>query len=259
MQQAVQRIDHVAIIVKEENARRYADRLSAILGISFEEPFVNDDYGLLIIISWDAGLEIMAPTRQQGAYWDRLQRYGEGTAAIVFGVANMDEAIKRARENGATIPYEAKLNGNEPWLTRFSSFREARLSAFDENLSCSFTLSEIVPILLMPRPPTFAPFPPSPMRLWAGAGNRGSDAAPFVYRLRTGTAGHAVAASQGHRACPPARRQGWHARSVMRAGSGRTHELRQLRQAGRHQHRLPGHARRHHQPRCDRLLTWSPC
>jgi hypothetical protein len=146
MQQSIQRVDHVAIIVKEENARFYADRLGAILGISFEEPLVNDEYGVLIIISWDAGLEIIAPTRQQGGYWDRLQRHGEGSAVIVFGVANMDEAIERAQANGATIPFEARLNGTEPWLARFSSFREARLSELGENLSCSFTLSEIVPV-----------------------------------------------------------------------------------------------------------------
>jgi predicted enzyme related to lactoylglutathione lyase len=146
MQQSIQRVDHVAIIVKEENARFYAGRLGAILGIRFEEPVINDEHGVLIIISWDAGLEIIAPTRQQGGYWDRIQRYGEGSAAIVFGVADMDEAIERARANGATVPYEARLNGSEPWLARFSSFREARLSELGENLSCSFTLSEIVPI-----------------------------------------------------------------------------------------------------------------
>jgi hypothetical protein len=146
MQQSIQRVDHVAILVKEENARFYASRLSAILGIRFEEPLVNDEYGVLIIVSWDAGLEIIAPIREQGGYWDRLQRYGEGSAAIVFGVANMDEAIERAGANGATVPFEARLNGTEPWLARFSSFREARLSELGENLSCSFSLSEIVPV-----------------------------------------------------------------------------------------------------------------
>ena len=146
MQQSIQRVDHVAIIVKEENARRYADRLAAILGIRFEEPFTNDEHGVLIIISWDAGLEIIAPTREQGGYWDRLQRYGEGSTAIVFGVAHLDEAVERARANGANVPFEARLNGTEPWAARFRSFREARLSELGENLSCSFALSEIVPV-----------------------------------------------------------------------------------------------------------------
>lgn len=146
MRQSIQRVDHVAIIVKEENARRYADRLTAILGIRFEDPLVNDEHGLLMIVSWDAGLEIIAPTREQGGYWDRLQRYGEGSAAIVFGVADLDEAVGRARANGASVPFEARLNGTEPWAARFSSFREARLSELAENLSCSFTLSEIVPV-----------------------------------------------------------------------------------------------------------------
>jgi predicted enzyme related to lactoylglutathione lyase len=146
MQQAIQHIDHVAILVKEENARHYADRVSDVLGISFEEPVVNDDNGVLVIISWDAGLEIMAPTRQEGPYWERIQRSGEGTVSIVFGVADMDLAMQRARDNGAEVAYEAKLNGSESWLKRFSTFREARLARLADDLSCSFTLSEIVPV-----------------------------------------------------------------------------------------------------------------
>jgi Glyoxalase/Bleomycin resistance protein/Dioxygenase superfamily len=145
MQQSIQRIDHVAIIVKQENAYKLADRLSAALGITFSEPLVNEAYGLLIIVSWDAGLEVMAPTREEGPYWERIQRHGEGAVSIVFGVADMDDGARRARESGVEVSPEAKLNGNEPWLERFSTFREARLGTFGLDLACSLTLSEIVP------------------------------------------------------------------------------------------------------------------
>lgn len=146
MPQSVQRIDHVAIVVKEENAHKLADRLSAALGITFAEPLVNEAHGLLIIVSWEAGLEVMAPTREEGLYWERIQRYGEGTVSIVFGVADLDDGAQRARDNGVEVMAEAKLNGNEPWLDRFSTFREARLGPLGLDLACFLTLSEIVPV-----------------------------------------------------------------------------------------------------------------
>jgi hypothetical protein len=145
MQQAIQHVDHVVILVRQENLRTYAERLSTILGISFDEPIVSAS-GTLVTFCWDAGLEIIAPTREEGVYWERLQRFGEGTVSIVFGVADLDEGIKRAQANGAPVFREAKVNGDEPWLTRFSTFREAGLSAFSDELSCSFVLSEIVEV-----------------------------------------------------------------------------------------------------------------
>jgi hypothetical protein len=146
MQQSIQRIDHVAIVVKQEHAYTLADRLSAALGITFSEPLVNEAYGLLIIVSWEAGLEVMAPTREEGPYWDRIQRYGEGTVSIIFGVADLDDGAQRARDNGVEVLPEAKLNGDEPWLTQFSKFREVRLGTFGLDLACFLTLSEIVPV-----------------------------------------------------------------------------------------------------------------
>jgi hypothetical protein len=143
MQQAIQHVDHVVILVKRENLGTYADRLGKILGISFDEPIISPS-GTLVTFCWDAGLEIIAPTREEGVYWDRLQRFGEGSVSIVFGVANLDEGIKRAAANGAPVFRGAKVNGDEPWLKRFSTFREAGLSAFSDELSCSFVLSEIV-------------------------------------------------------------------------------------------------------------------
>lgn len=145
VQQAIQRIDHVVILVRQENALSYADRLSTVLGIAFEEPFVTGSKGTLVIVSWDAGIEIIAPTRPEGPHWERLQRFGEGCVSILFGVADLDDGMARATANGATVAYEATLSGEEAWLKRFSRFREASLNVFDTDVACVFGLSEIVP------------------------------------------------------------------------------------------------------------------
>ena len=143
--QAVNHIDHVGIIVYRENLPKYVQRLSDLLGVEFDEPIVNEGAGCIAALSWGSGFEIMAPIRNEGRYWDRLQRFGEGTCTIIFGVPDIDAAIKRARSQGAEVDFVAKLEGDEPWLTRFSSFREARLNAFDDGFSATLSLSEIVP------------------------------------------------------------------------------------------------------------------
>lgn len=143
--QAVNHVDHVGIIVYRENLPKYVQRLSDLLGVEFDEPIVNEGAGCIAALSWGSGFEIMAPIRNEGRYWDRLQRFGEGTCTIIFGVPDIDAAIKRARSQGAEVDFVAKLEGDEPWLTRFSSFREARLNAFDDGFSATVSLSEIVP------------------------------------------------------------------------------------------------------------------
>ena len=145
--QAINHIDHVGIIVYRENLPKYVQRLSDLLGIEFDEPIVNEVAGCIAALSWGSGFEIMAPIRHEGRFWDRLQRFGEGTCTIVFGVPDLDAAIERARSHGAEVDFEAKLEGDEPWLARFSTFRETRLHAFEDGkFNATLTLSEIVPV-----------------------------------------------------------------------------------------------------------------
>ena len=143
--QAINHIDHVGIIVYPENVDKYVTQLSNVLNIRFEEPIVNDELGTIAVLSWGSGLEIMAPLRQKGPHWDKLQRFGEGTCTIIFGVKDIDAAIDRARANGADLDWEVSLGGDEPWLRRFKTFREARLRAFSEDFACTLTVSQIEP------------------------------------------------------------------------------------------------------------------
>jgi len=144
--QAINHIDHVGIIVYPENVDKYVNLLSNVLGITFDEPIVNGDLGVIAVLSWGSGFEIMAPLRKEGPHWDKLQRFGEGTCTIVFGVDDIDAAIQRAKANGVDLAWEVKLGGDEPWLRRFITFREARLNAFDDSFACTLTVSQIEPV-----------------------------------------------------------------------------------------------------------------
>src|SRR5688500_10130156 len=98
--QAINHIDHVGIIVYPENIDKYVKLLSEVLDITFDEPIVNHESGVIAVLSWGSGFEIMAPVRPSGRYWEKLQRFGEGTCTIIFGVPNIDKAIDRAEAHG---------------------------------------------------------------------------------------------------------------------------------------------------------------
>jgi 4-hydroxyphenylpyruvate dioxygenase-like putative hemolysin len=143
--QAINHIDHVGIIVYPENVDKYVKFLSELLEITFDEPIVNHDAGVIAVLSWGSGIEIMAPMRKEGRYWEKLERFGEGSTTIIFGVKDIDAGIARAKRMGVELDFEVKLEGDEPWLRRFKHFREARLHAFDENFASTLTLSQIEP------------------------------------------------------------------------------------------------------------------
>jgi predicted enzyme related to lactoylglutathione lyase len=145
VQKSVQRVDHVAIIVYKENVEKYVRKLSDALGVTFDPPTIVESTGVVAALSWDSGLEILAPLREEGRFWDRLQRHGEGCSIIVFGVADMDEAKARAQAAGVAPGPEVKLDGTEFWYGRFKTFREAGLALMDHEMPVSIGLGELDP------------------------------------------------------------------------------------------------------------------
>ena len=145
MQQAINRLDHLAILVKYENFGQYKQRFSDVLGIAWDEEVVNESAGVIAVPSWDSGLELIAPMQQSGRYWERIEKFGEGTVTIVFGVANLDAAVARAEDHGAPLRFNIELTGDEPWLNRFKLFREAKIDMFEEEFAATLTLSQIEP------------------------------------------------------------------------------------------------------------------
>lgn len=144
LQQAKQRIDHIAIIVRPENLDAYVEKFSQLLGVSFDDSIHAEDAGVRAALSWDSGLEIVAPLREEGRYWERLQRFGEGCTVLVFGVEDIDEAADRANEMGIETR-EWRFDPSYPWLRRFRSFREVKVEAFPPEFVMELTFSEIVP------------------------------------------------------------------------------------------------------------------
>jgi predicted enzyme related to lactoylglutathione lyase len=145
LQQAINRLDHLAILIRQENIEKYKKLFSDVLGITWEEPVANESAGVVAIASWDSGLELIAPLRESGRIWDRIQKFGEGTVTIIFGVPDIEAAKARAVDAGAKFLFDIEMVGDEPWLHKFKLFREAKIDMFPEDFSSTVTLSQIEP------------------------------------------------------------------------------------------------------------------
>jgi hypothetical protein len=144
----VDRLDHVCLLVRRENFDRYMQLMSDALGVVWDEVVPNEGTGIIAVPSWDCGVELIAPLDPQGSVGrlvqDRIDRFGEGSVTLVWGVADMETAVSRATAHGGEHLFDVKMN-DEPWLRRFESFREAKVRIFPDDFSSTVTFGEIVP------------------------------------------------------------------------------------------------------------------
>jgi Glyoxalase/Bleomycin resistance protein/Dioxygenase superfamily len=124
----VGRIDHIVLAYRNrENLERARKQFSALLGVDdWEELGEIAEVRLYIWISWKAGLELICPTGDSSFIAEHLAAHGEGFFSMVFGVADLNRAMARVKDNGgdanalaATPPAGA--------LRRYAVTREAVL------------------------------------------------------------------------------------------------------------------------------------
>src|SRR5262249_53358525 len=99
LKQNINRVDHVVLMVRPENLSSCVERLANVLGAEFEY-FVHEPQGLRGAISFESGLEVITPTREDSVLARQLDEHGEGINCIVYGVRDADEAKARAEQNG---------------------------------------------------------------------------------------------------------------------------------------------------------------
>jgi hypothetical protein len=127
------RIHRVVFIYQQENLSKAIDQFSRALGIdSFEGPHQIEAFGLIVSVSWNAGIELVAPSGK-GVYSDALQAYleahGEGFFTMVYQVTDLSAAEHRAHEQGFSRvgDYIDALKMHAEWRTRFTVLKEAIL------------------------------------------------------------------------------------------------------------------------------------
>ena len=117
----VNRVDRVTAVVRPENLDATVAQLSFALQTAFYGPFEHPDDGTRIAVSWDAGIELVAPPSLEPD--DPL---GERWSGVKVGVRDLDRTCERLARLGyePTSRYSL-VNGFEPWCDRFRRVDEA--------------------------------------------------------------------------------------------------------------------------------------
>jgi hypothetical protein len=121
----VGRIDHLLLLYRNrENQEQARQKFTELLGIDDWDEVGEGDEGIYIFISWKSGIELVCPTRSVPAFERHLEAHGEGFYCLVFGVANLDQAMAHIKGITGRDPY---LLGKPPAavLQKFDIANEA--------------------------------------------------------------------------------------------------------------------------------------
>ncbi|MCU1483052.1 MAG: hypothetical protein JWQ19_3838 [Subtercola sp.] len=144
--QNINRVNHVVIVVHEENFEKAAEQFSRLLDLQMEGPFDSKSGGLKVFIDISAGIEIVAPYDRTLAirHFDHLEKHGEGLMTVAFGVADRDAAVARAEGLGYEVwRWADGFDINENWRKEIDIFAEAALTPPLHGVRLKF--AEVVP------------------------------------------------------------------------------------------------------------------
>lgn len=126
-------VSRVVLLYREENFEAAVAAFRDALGIGdLGEPIAPPGMGLRIALSWDTGIELLAPCGE-GLYAEALRAHldkrGEGMFGIVYRVASLDAAEGRAAAAGYA-PLGERIDcfaSSEAWRERFDVLLERNL------------------------------------------------------------------------------------------------------------------------------------
>lgn len=118
MRKFVNHIDHVAWISRPENLEANVAKLELLADAKLER-FEHKEMGFVMYVSWEAGLEIVAPTPAPTEFnkslRERLETQGEGVAAVVFGVEDIEKRRARLESLGYPSGPLMEDHPDSPW------------------------------------------------------------------------------------------------------------------------------------------------
>lgn len=153
----MKRIDHFVWVVKPDNIQRYVQQLSALFDVEFDfrDGPANDGSPVQTYVSWDAGLELIAPfphpdaraiedhavAREISAH---LEANGEGPFGVVMRVQNIAAERERLRALGYEVSAVAPHLGSNEERTRVLSAWTDRLLQLEEAFVCDFLNTKLI-------------------------------------------------------------------------------------------------------------------
>ena len=121
MKKFINHVDHVAWLSRPENLDANVAQLEKLTGATLTR-FARADMGFTMCISWEAGLEVVAPMEQRTDFnqwlWSELERKGEGVTSVVFGVKDLDAHKARLARLGVEVGPLMDDHPDSPWHNR---------------------------------------------------------------------------------------------------------------------------------------------
>lgn len=148
MPRNINRIDHVAGVVRRENLETIVERMSALFETTFDGPFDRPQMGAVMTTSLDAGIELLAPRDDDpdNAFNKMLAERGEHWISVVVGVRDVDVAADQFAKLGYKPAAVKKgLAGSAEYPARYTRLDQALFmpGAFG-GLSLSVCASDLV-------------------------------------------------------------------------------------------------------------------
>jgi 4-hydroxyphenylpyruvate dioxygenase-like putative hemolysin len=131
-----------------ERARRYCEEG---LGLAMQDLDLPD-LGIHVLISWEGGIEIMAPTYAEGTLVASAQQFlasrGEGVYSVVFNVENLEDAVEKLEAQGATLVFAEDIGAEDVEDRNLSSDPDddgmaVRQALFDDVCGMRICLQEL--------------------------------------------------------------------------------------------------------------------
>jgi len=114
----VNHIDHVVWLSSRENIEANVAAIEKLSGVKLEL-CERKDLGVLLYISWEAGLEVIAPTDVETEYNAQLnmalQFLGEGILGVIYGVEHIEDELPRLQSIGMDLGLELRDDPEAPW------------------------------------------------------------------------------------------------------------------------------------------------
>jgi hypothetical protein len=139
----IRRLDHFIWVVWPENLLAYVGEAERLFGVEFEHmhgpTLAGTDRDCYV--SWDAGLEFMAPLGDgdptSAQFLEFLKGHGEGPWGFVFGVEDLEEPLQGARAAGYPVgelvqqrDVQARQKLMRGWTSRVDDVREVYVGTF---------------------------------------------------------------------------------------------------------------------------------
>lgn len=137
MKKFINHVDHVAWLSRPENLDANVADLEKVTGAKLTK-FVRKDMGFTMCISWEAGLEVVAPMEERTEFnswlWSELDKKGEGVTSVVFGVKDLDAHKARLAKLGIEVGELMDDHPDSPWHDKLVLWERAAGEVMNTNI-----------------------------------------------------------------------------------------------------------------------------